>query len=847
VLSIAALSGGQGNYYLALARDDYYLKGGEPPGQWFGKGAERLGLAAQVSGQEFKQLLRGFSPDGTRPLIQGAGSPKHQPGWDLTFSSPKSVSALWSLADKESRRAIQEAQTAAVREALDYLQDAASFTRRGRGGQTKEPTKLVVATFDHGTSRAQDPQLHTHCLVLNVGVREDGTTGTILSQPFYAHKLAAGAVYRAELANQLEKRLGVVLERRQSWFEVQGVPAELIDDFSKRREQVEKALAASGATGAKAAAKVTLATRTAKEHRPRSELLPAWQEVGRQHGVTPESVRSLLGRHTPRQDLAARVGVCIQKAVERITRQESHFPERELVRRAAEEAQTMGIPTTALRHMIKQETSRSPEFVCLGRAGGDIRYTTREMLALEAKLLTQVESLRTLPSAALAEKTVRAVEGKLADEQRQALRHLTQSNGSIHLVSGMAGTGKTSMLRAAREAFEREGFEVFGACLSGKAAQGLEEGAGIKSHTLAKLLGIPEVDYRGELDRGPLDTLKDHARQMGRAALGKSTWSVEPIRLTPKSVLVVDEAGMVGTRQMQQLTEKVLAAGARLVLVGDEKQLQAIDAGGPFGSIGNRLGRATLTEIRRQREPWAREAVKQIAAGAGRAALREYASRGLITVTDDRRGAMQALVKRWKRDGATNPRDHLILASSNADASLLNRMAQTQRMLGGGLGKQALGVAGSDFHHGDRVLFTRNSKRYGVQNGSLGTVTQVDAANGILTVKLDRGKLVMVPVRDYAHLKLGYALTTHKAQGATTENAYVLLGGPGQDRELSYVQASRARGTTRFFLDKLEAGDDLRDLCKQLEHSRQKNLSHDLLERQGKEQMTSRTALVQRL
>ncbi len=847
MLSIAALSGGQGNYYLALARDDYYLKGGEPPGQWFGQGAERLGLAAQVSGQEFKQLLRGFSPDGTQPLIQGAGSPKHQPGWDLTFSSPKSVSALWSQADQEARRAIQEAQSAAVREALDYLQDAASFTRRGRGGQTKEPTKLVVATFDHGTSRAQDPQLHTHCLVLNVGVREDGTTGTILSQPFYAHKLAAGAVYRAELANQLEKRLGVVLERRQSWFEVQGVPAQLIDDFSKRREQVEKALAASGATGAKAAAKVTLATRTAKEHRPRSELLPAWQEVGRHLGVTPESVRSLLGRHTPRQDLAARVGVSIQKAVERITRQESHFPERELVRRAAEEAQTMGIPTSALRHMIKQELSRSPEFVCLGRAGGEIRYTTREMLALEAKLLTQVESLRSLPSAPLAEKTVRAVEGKLSDEQRQALRHLTQSNGSIHLVSGMAGTGKTSMLRAAREAFEREGFEVFGACLSGKAAQGLEEGAGIKSHTLAKLLGIPEVDYRGELDRGPFDTLKDHARQMGRAALGKSTWSVEPIRLTPKSVLVVDEAGMVGTRQMQQLTEKVLAAGARLVLVGDEKQLQAIDAGGPFGSIGNRLGRATLSEIRRQREPWAREAVKQIAAGAGRAALREYASRGLITVTDDRREAMQALVKRWKRYGAVNPRDNLILASSNADASLLNRMAQTQRMLAGGLGKQALGVAGSDFHYGDRVLFTRNSKRYGVQNGSLGTVTAVDVANGILTVKLDRGKLVMVPVRDYAHLKLGYALTTHKAQGATTENAYVLLGGPGQDRELSYVQASRARGTTRFFLDKLEAGEDLRDLCKQLEHSRQKNLSHDLLERQGKEQIRSRTVLVQRV
>src|SRR5262245_27980884 len=200
MLSIAALSGGQGNYYLALARDDYYLKGGEPPGRWLGEGAKLLGLTGQVEGPALKQLLRGFSADGAVPLIQGAGNSDHQPGWDLTFSCPKSVSVLWSQAEESERRVIQEAQAAAVREALDYLQDVAAFTRRGKGGHTQERTKLLVASFDHGTSRAQDPQLHTHCLILNVGVRADGTTGTILSEPFYRHKLAAGAMYRAELA-----------------------------------------------------------------------------------------------------------------------------------------------------------------------------------------------------------------------------------------------------------------------------------------------------------------------------------------------------------------------------------------------------------------------------------------------------------------------------------------------------------------------------------------------------------------------------------------------------------------------------------------------------------------------
>lgn len=847
MLSVAALSGGQGNYYLALARDDYYLKGGEPPGRWLGEGASLLGLKEQVEGEALKQLLKGFSADGREALIQGAGDAKHQAGWDLTFSCPKSVSVLWSQAEPDVRQAIQQAQAEAVKEALDYLQDAAAYTRRGKGGQTREPTKLVVATFEHGTSRAQDPQLHTHCVVLNVGVRADGTTGTILSQPLYQHKMAAGAVYRTELANQLEKRLGVVLERQRSWFEVSGVPESLVGDFSKRREQVEQALAERGATGAKAAAKLTLATRQAKEHQPRSELLDAWQAVGRLHGFTADDAKALLMQQGHRADLAGRVQTCVRAAAEKITWHESHFPERELVRRAAEEAQVMGVAASALRHLVKEALARSPEFVCVGRSKGEVHYTTREMLGLEKKLLAEVAGLNAQPSQALPEKTVRAVEGKLSDEQKQALRHVTQSGGSIHVVSGMAGTGKTSMLRATREAFEREGFEVIGACLSGKAAQGLEDGAGIRSSTLAKLIGMPEVGYRGELDKGPLDRLKEHGRQLGRAALGKGTWPAEPIRLTPKTVLVVDEAGMVGTRALRNLTEKVLAAGARLVLVGDEKQLQAIEAGGPFRSIGDRVGRATLTEIQRQREPWAREAVKKIAHGQARAALRDYASRGLVAVADDRKGAMQALISSWKRDGAGNPKDHLILASTNAESTVLNRMAQTQRMLVGGLGKQSVGVAGSDFHRGDRVLFTRNSKRYGVQNGSLGTVAEVDVANQILTVRLDQGKPVLVPVKDYAHLQLGYSLTTHKSQGATTENAYVLLGGPSQDRELSYVQASRARGSTRFFLDKLDAGEELRDISKQLERSRQKDLAQDLLERQGRERVESRNILVRRI
>jgi ATP-dependent exoDNAse (exonuclease V) alpha subunit len=175
-------------------------------------------------------------------------------------------------------------------------------------------------------------------------------------------------------------------------------------------------------------------------------------------------------------------------------------------------------------------------------------------------------------------------------------------------------------------------------------------------------------------------------------------------------------------------------------------------------------------------------------------------------------------------------------------------MAQFERTLAGALGKQAVNVEGSDFHSGDRVLFTRNSKRYGVQNGSLGTVIQVDVRHECLTVKLDGGRLALISVKDYPHLQLGYALTVHKAQGITTQDAYVLLGGPSQDRELSYVQASRARGDTRFFVNKLEGGEEFRELHKEIERSRQKELAHDLLEREEcKRRRESSLVLVHRI
>jgi len=328
MLTVSAMSSGQEEYYLEIAREDYFFDGGEPLGLWHGQGAKAFGRFGTVEKEQLRQFFEGYAPDGTRPIVQLKNwkDRKRQAGWDLTFSVPKSVSVLWSVAGADLRKQIQEAHLEAVRAALAYLEDVASFTRRGKGGHIVEKAKLVIATFEHGTSRALDPQLHTHCLVVNACVREDGTTGAILSKPLYQAKMAAGALYRAELSNQLEARLRLLLEREKTWFEVVGVPKPLMEESSKRRQQIKDALARYGAWSAKAAAIAALDTREVKGHVARSDLFAAWQKTGRAHGFTREQVLRLPVRQEPRMDtMTERAKAAVASALKRITEQHAHF------------------------------------------------------------------------------------------------------------------------------------------------------------------------------------------------------------------------------------------------------------------------------------------------------------------------------------------------------------------------------------------------------------------------------------------------------------------------------------------------------------------------------------------
>ena len=298
MLSIKALKLGNERYYLALAAEDYYLQGGEPPGIWLGSGAKILGLSGNVTDEAFSNLYQGYSPDSRRtPLVQNAGHPNRQPAWDLTFSVPKTVSVLWSAASPSIRAEIEAAQVHALNRTIAYMEEHLAHSRIGKGGSDEVPTRLVVAAFPHTTSRALDPQGHYHCVVLNVGVGPDARTRTVLSFPFYQSKMLLGALFRAELAHDLVKRLGVILSRERTWFELDGVPPALAREESTRRREIEAELGRLGLETATAAVYATLKTRRAKEVVPsRDELFEKWKVIARAHGFDDEAIRLMIGR-----------------------------------------------------------------------------------------------------------------------------------------------------------------------------------------------------------------------------------------------------------------------------------------------------------------------------------------------------------------------------------------------------------------------------------------------------------------------------------------------------------------------------------------------------------------------
>lgn len=808
IRSLGIASSGAEKYYEHLTQgDEYYENGGEPPGQWQGKLASELYLFGEVQKGQLGAMFRGLHPLTGEPLASNAGD-EHKVGWDLTFSAPKSVSIIWAFSNDQARRDVERAHNAAVTAALIFLEKRA-FSSRDRDQYGQPVSAILSATYQHGTSRELDPQLHTHATVANLGMRSDGTHCALDFDTRY--KMAGGAIYRAELASQLIK-LGYSIERDNKSFKIVGVEQNICDAFSKRRSQIVDRLQQTGFKSAKAASFVALDTRQAKKLQDRKTLFKSWQDEAEVQGLGVNKIRdgqllnyaesSAVLRETNQQ-------IDMDAILKNITAQASTFTLMELEARIATEAQGLLDAQqieTFVKEVIASRVQEQGAYSLVRLKEADVlkdsrrlktpRFTTREMLQIERQTIQHAEARQADMTHIASCKNTLSNYHSLSDEQIKALQYVTETSGAVKAVRGLAGTGKSYLLRAAAETWVASKFNVTGVALAGKAAQSLEEGSGIKSQTLHSLLN--------EISSGQKILLSN-------------------------DIIVVDEAGMIGSRQMHDVLNYIHAAGAKAILVGDPQQLQPIDAGGSFRSLSDKLGFASLTQIRRQEQESDRLMIHDLIGGKSDDVINSLVEREMLKVVPNA-NVYSEIVNEWATNiSARKMQQSLMLAGTKSDVYQLNILARERMVQQHHLysevfvatehGDRAMAV-------GERILFTQNNRSLGIKNGQTGNLKKWyldNHGNMIFDVHIDTGKTVPINLTQYKHIDYGYALSVHKAQGQTVDKVYVLASDIMTDREWLYVATSRHRKQLKVFVPE-EQREDLERL---VNRTRQKDVTQD--------------------
>lgn len=522
-----------------------------------------------------------------------------------------------------------------------------------------------------------------------------------------------------------------------------------------------------------------------------------------QHKIGPSDARERMARFTDHQRIARENGELIfenpEVALDAITREQATFTHQDLARfinrHTEDEAQF---------NLVFTKVKASNELVFLGLdTKGSQRFSTRSMLNLEASMMRHTDVLDKRLNHEVREEAKEKAKAirQLSPEQETALQYLT-AKGDLKSVVGYAGTGKSYLLGAARDAWEACGYRVQGAALSVIAALNLEGSAGIESRTIASLF------YR----------------------LDKNT-----LQLSKKDILVVDEAGMLGTRTMERLVREVEHAGAKIVLVGDWQQLQAIEAGAPFRAIAETYQYVELNQIRRQTTPWQVGASLDLAQGAVAKALDAYREYDHMHQFKHQQEAKEQLINLWNDARMANRNEsQIILAYTRDDVKELNELAREQKRKDKELGEDVVFRMERGARHfavNDRVYFLKREDSISVVNGTLGTISSVDAQSGVIGVDLDRDdlhqkqRIVAVNTAHYKHMEHGYAATVYKAQGVTVDRSYVLPT-KHYDAHSTYVAMTRHRKSCDVFVSREAFAND-KVLAETLSRNRAKELTLD--------------------
>lgn len=821
MLSIGKVGASNWRYYqnsVAAGLEDYYAGEGESPGRWMGR-ADLIGatLGADVTEAEASLLLAAkVAPDGTR--LGRAPSARSVSAFDATFSAPKSVSVLYALGDPGVILAVTQAQDAAVAAGLEYLDAHASYTRVGKGGHAVvDSDGLVAVEYRHRTSRALDPQLHDHVLVVNaVRAEHDGKWRTIDGRQLYRHAKAAGTVYQAALRSELMARLGVrfgpVSEHGQA--DIVGIDSGLIAAWSKRFDDIEGELVdlvaeftqreGRGPTPSevgKAHKTITVATRDTKSDDASLDtetLRDRWAREARSMGIDVDAMIADACAHEA--PIPNRV-VDADQIIRDLTDVRANWSDAQLTQAIA--SRIVGGSAGDVIDTIEQLRDQildHPEIVELASdtidpdtswtgqrrrsdrrpvwvAPSTVTYTTRTQLAREQDIVDWA----TIRRSPVRHRPVIARVDGLDAGQAATVTALTEHSTSVATVVGPAGSGKTRMLAAAAHAWRAGGIDVFGLAPTAGAADQLARGAGIRADTIDKLL------HEHHHPDGP------HSKY----------------RLPPGTVVVIDEAGMVDTLRLWNYHQLATANRWRTVLVGDHQQLGSVDAGGMFAELVTDPDIPThhLTELHRFTQRWEANASLQLRQRDPRA-VDPYERHGRLHAHRDLDTAIDRLARHAARLHTADV-DALVLTHTRTATDRLNTAITGHLLDSGHLDPNAaFDIAGRRFYPGQQVMARRNDRRIHltadpddfVRNGDRYTIHGPHPLGG-LTVITRHGTIAPIPASYIAagHLEVAYASTIHAAQGATVDETHTLATDT-MGADALYVAMTRGRHSNHVHL-----------------------------------------------
>jgi len=777
------------------ARENYYTQGNQIRGEWHGRLAEQWGLRGQVSEEHFQRLSEGQHPVTGEQLVrhkaareymnehgQKVRTMEHRAGWDATFSAPKSVSLTALVGgDERVRAAHQESVAVALDELEQYVQ-----ARIGGNLPAETTGKWVAAKFEHDSARPVDgyaaPQLHTHVVFFNLTETKDGETYALQPRELYKTQQYATAVYRSELAARL-KTLGYEIERgKSSQPEIKGYSEEYLAASSPRRQQIEEHLAKENQRGADAAQIAAHKTRQPKLDLSHEEVQRRHREMAEAFGNLPERVVAVATERAWRVEPEA-PHTTPQSAVtfskERNLEREAVVEERELLRDALR--RSMGEATLTEVRAEFEKRINAGEFIGVGRelSAPGRAYTTQEMIDYERDTIQVMREGQNRHSAIVSADTRRAVEvgyPHLSESQRRAVEQILTSRDQVTALEGAAGSGKTTSLTAIREAAEREGYKVEGLAPTSRAAQKLAE-AGIESTTLQRHLARSNDENDGR-----------------------------------KRFYTLDESSLASTKQMNEFLHRLKEAD-RVLLVGDIRQHQAVEAGTPYQQLQEAgIQTARLDEIVRQREPALKEVVEQLSRGQVREAIQNLDSQGRVHEIVDREERLREIAAEYAKE----PQGTLVVSPDNQSRMEINQLIHREMQARGHVDHREHGmrvlvarqdITGADrqwaaqYKSGDVVRYTKGSKAVGIKPGEYVQVERTNEKGNLVMVKRENGEHV-----SYDPRRLQGVTLYREAEREFSKGDRVQFTAPNREhhianRGLGTIEKIDARGNIRIRLD----------------------------------------------